>query len=270
MRSRRWIGAAMLVGATLGGPSMAWADGGAYLDLDRTHYLPGQTAHAEGYVSVPRAKQRLFERGPFYLYLTPERTSLSESRPIPEGAIPVGTISIDRERGTTFELHASFVVPRLDGESYGLGVCNDPCTISGFREPLTGTISIVATAREGELLTEISRLNGRMWSLRRQVRKAERADRELRTQLGVAGVARSELAIRVRELESDAGLAPRPPAVRPLVTPLSAMIVAVGLLGLTLAIVLRRGRRLELVVPDPLASPNADRNTRDRAHSSVG
>ena len=47
MRTRRWIGAAMLVGATLGAPSMAWADGGAYLDLDRTHYLPGQTARAD-------------------------------------------------------------------------------------------------------------------------------------------------------------------------------------------------------------------------------
>ena len=69
MRRRRWIGAAMLVGATFGGPSVAWADGGAYLDLDRTHYLPGQTAHAEGVRVRPRAKQHLFERGPFYLFV---------------------------------------------------------------------------------------------------------------------------------------------------------------------------------------------------------
>ena len=204
MRRGRWIGAAVLVGATLGWPSVAWADGGAYLDLDRTHYLPGQTAHAEGYVSVPRAKQHLFERGPFYVFVVPPRTVVREGRPIPANAVRVGTVSIERERGTTFELRSSFVVPELRGDSYWLYVCNDPCTISGFREPLTGTISIVATTREGKLLTEVSRLNGRMSSLRRQVRKAERADEELRAQLGVAEVARSELGIRVRELEGPA------------------------------------------------------------------
>jgi len=37
---------------------------------------------------------------------------------------------------------------------------------------LTGFISIVATDREGELLTEVSRLNDQTWSLRRQVHKA--------------------------------------------------------------------------------------------------
>jgi hypothetical protein len=270
MRRRRWIGAAMLVGATIGGASVAWADGGAYVDLDRTHYLPGQNARAEGYVSIPRAKQHLTDRGPFYLFVVPERVTMVEGRPIPSEAVRVATVSIERERGTTFELRSSFVVPELAGDSYGLYVCNDPCTISGFREPLTGTISIVATVREGELLTEVSRLNGRVWSLRRQVRKAERENLGLRTQLGVTEVARSELAIKVRELESNAGLAPRTTAERPLVSPLSAVIVGVGLLGLALAIVPRRRRRLELAVPDPVASPNLARNTWDRAHSSVG
>jgi len=158
MRTRRWIGAAMLVGATLGWLSPASADGGAYLDLDRTHYLPGQTARVEGYVSIPRAKQDLIERGPFYVFVVPPRTAVTEGRPIPAEAVRAGTVSIERDRGTIFEVRGSFVVPELTGRSYGLAVCNDPCTISGFREPLTGTISIVATAREGELLTEVSRL----------------------------------------------------------------------------------------------------------------
>lgn len=256
MRRRRWIGAAMLVGATLGGPSLAWADGGAYLDLDRTHYLPGQTARAEGYVSIPLAKQGLVERGPFYLYVTPERTPLSEGRPIPEGAVRVGTVSIDRERGKTFELHASFVVPQLDGDSYALGVCNEPCTISGFREPLTGTISIVATAREGELLNQVDLLNRQAWNLRRQVRKAERADEELRAQLGVAEVARSELAIRVRELGSAAASARPPSDGRPLISPWATLVLAGGLFALALALVVRRRRRLGPAVPDPIVATN--------------
>lgn len=253
MRRGRWIGAAMLVGATLGGPSVAWADGGAYVDLDRTHYLPGQTAHAEGYAYVPRAKQHLFELGPFYLYVTQERTPLIEGRPIPEGAVRVGTVSIDHERGKAFELSASFVVPHLDGESYALAVCNEPCTISGFREPLTGTISIVATAREGELLNQVDLLNRQAWNLRRQVRKAERADEELRAQLGLAEVARSELAIRVRELEAAAARA-TPSGRRPLVSTWVALTLAGALFALALALVVRRGRRLGPAVPDHIVA----------------
>jgi hypothetical protein len=255
MRRGRWIGAAMLVGATLGGPSVAWADGGAYLDLDRTHYLPGQTAHAEGYVYVPRAKQHLFERGPFYLYVTQERTPLVEGRPIPERAVRVGTVSIDRERGTEFELSASFVVPQLDGESYALAVCNEPCTISGFRESLTGTISIIATAREGELLNQVDLLKRQAWNLRRQVRKSERADEELRAQLGLAEVARSDLAIRVRELEAVARATPS--GRRPLVSTWVALTLAGGLFALALALVVRRGRRLGPAVPDPIVAMKA-------------
>jgi hypothetical protein len=254
MRRRRWIGAAMLVGAALGGPSVARADGGAYVDLDRTHYLPGQTAHAEGYVYVPRAKQHLFERGPFYLYVTPERTPLVEGRPIPEGAVRVGTVSIDRELGKTFELRASFVVPQLEGEAYALGVCNDPCTISGFREPLTGTVSIIATAREGELLNQVDLLNRQAWNLRRQVRRAERADEELRVQLGAAEVARSELAIRVRKLETAAAAGPTPSGRRPLISTWGTLVLAGGLIALALALVDRRRRRLAPAVPDPIVA----------------
>jgi hypothetical protein len=255
MRGRRWIGAAMLVGATFAGAPVAWADGGAYLDLDRTHYLPGQTARVEGYVSIPRAKQDLIERGPFYVFVVPPRTAVTEGRPIPGDAVRVGTVSIERDRGTTFELRGSFVVPELAGRSYWLYVCNDPCTISGFREPLTGTISIVATAREGELLTEVSRLNGRNWSLRRQLGKAERANLDLRTQLAIAVAEGSQMATAIRALEAGGTQEPLPTAERPLVPAWSAALIAVGLLGLALALVVRRRRRLELGVPDPIAPP---------------
>jgi hypothetical protein len=255
MRRRRWIGAAMLVAATFARAPVAWADGGAYLDLDRTHYLPGQTARVEGYVSIPRAKQDLIERGPFYVFVVPPRTAVTEGRPIPGDAVRVGTVSIERDRGTTFELRGSFVVPELAGRSYWLYICNEPCTISGFREPLTGTISIVATAREGELLREVSRLNGRTWSLRRQVRKAERANLDLRTQLAIAVAEGSQMATAIHALEADGAQEPLPTAERPLVPAWSAALVAVGLLGLALALVVRRRRHLELGVPNPIAPP---------------
>jgi hypothetical protein len=252
-----WKIAAVLIVAAFAWPSTAWADGGAYLDLDRTHYLPGETAQFEGYVSIPRASQDLLERGPFYVFVVPPRTAVTERRPIPADAVRAGTVSIERDRGRLFELHGSFVVPELEGRSYALAVCNDPCTISGFREPLTGTISIVATAREGELLTEVSRLHGRTWSLRRQIRRAERATLEVRDQLVAAEVARSELAIRVRELEANAGT-PQPTDRRPLVPAWSAVVLGVGLLGWALALVVRRRRRLGFGVPVPIAPTVTD------------
>lgn len=255
MRRRGWIGVALLVGATFAGAPIARADGGAYLDLDRTHYLPGQTAWFEGYVSIPRAKQDLIERGPFYVFVVPPRTAVTEGRPIPAEAVRAGTASIERDRGSVFELHGSFVVPELAGRSYGLSVCNDPCTISGFREPITGTISIVATAREGELLTEVSHLNGRNWSLRRQVRKGERANLEIRALLTDAEIARSALASRVRELESVGQRVPPAATPRPLLPAGSAVFLGVGLLGLALALALRRRRRLEPGIPDHIAAP---------------
>jgi MYXO-CTERM domain-containing protein len=271
MRTRRSIAAAMLTGAMLGWPSAAWADGGAYLDLDRTHYLPGQTARAEGYVSIPRAKQSLVERGPFYVFVVPERTAVIEGRPIPADAVRVGTVSIERDRGSTFELHASFIVPELAGRSYGLRVCNDPCTISGFREPLSGAISIIATAREGELLTEISGLDGRIWGLRRQLHKAERAGEQTRELLTDAEIARSALASRVRELESIVQQAPPATAPRPMLPGWSAVVLALGLIALALAVLRRRRRPPGHRGPDPIASPESPSvEPRDRTHSAVG
>ena len=148
------------------------------------------------------------------------------------------------------------MIPQLDGESYALGVCNEPCTISGFREPLTGTISIVATAREGELLNQVDLLNRQAWNLRRQVRKAARAHEDLRAQLGAAEVARSELAIRVRELEAAAAARPTPSGRRPLISPCATLILAGGLLALALALVVRRRRRLGPSVPDSIVAAN--------------
>ena len=263
MRRRRWIGAATILGMTLAGPTVASADGGAYLVLERTHYLPGQTARAEGYVSVPVTKQDLFDRGPFYLYVVPKRSSVVGGRPIPDGAVRVATISITEERGTSFELHASFAVPDLAGDSYGISVCNDPCTIAGFREPLTGEISIVATAREGELLTELYREQNRTWMLRRQVRKAEHATDEVEAQLLDAEVARSELAIEVRKL--IAGRSPSPTSDgRPLIPAWGAVILTLGLLAVAVAIVTRSRRRFEPVMLDHIEEPERERELASR------
>jgi len=201
MRMRRWLWCTLACAWAFAlMPAEASADGGAYIDLGRTHFLVGSTGHAETYVAVPAGKQDLFERGPFYLYVTPGRSPVTEGQPIPSLAVRLATMTIERDRGTAFELSASFTVPDLPGDFYALGVCNDPCTISGFREPLTGEISIVQTAREAELLNEREHLMGETYGLKRQIRKLRNGAADLERRLSYAGMKESELNATVTRL----------------------------------------------------------------------
>ena len=214
MRARRWLGfVASVAWIVMMMPTEASADGGAYIDLDRTHFLVGSTGHAETYVSVPASKQGLFERGPFYLYLTPGRSPVTEGRPLPSTAVRLATMTIEHDRGTAFELSASFTVPDLPGDYYALDVCNDPCTISGFREPLTGEISIVQTPREAELLNERQHLSGQVYGLKRDMRKLQRANDDLSDRLEGSGLREAELSAEVGRLRNtlvDSRAADRP------------------------------------------------------------
>lgn len=208
MRTRRWLAFVLPLAWLLPlAPVDASADGGAYIDLDRTHFLVGSTGHAETYVSVPASKQDLFERGPFYLYITPARSPVTEGRLLPSAAVRVATLTIEHDRGIAFELSASFTVPDLPGDYYELGVCNDPCTISGFREPLTAGISIVQTTREGELLNDRQHLLGETFGLKRQIKKLRNANADLERRLSYAGMQESELnatVVRLRGALADA------------------------------------------------------------------
>jgi hypothetical protein len=257
MRTRRWLGSVIaMVGTVTLCAAPASADGGAYIDLDRTHFLVGSTGRAETYVSVPADKQHLFDRGPFYLYVTPSRSLVIEGQATPSTAVRVATMTIEHDRGTAFELSASFMVPDLPGDYYALGVCNDPCTISGFREPLTGTISIVRTVREADLLNEQQRLNGRIYGLKRDMRKQERAGADLERRLRYAGMQESELnatVTRLREALADARVDARSDGPSALWLPI---LLGVGLIAFGIVRSIRRRRAAPVrdvpaMVPDP-------------------
>jgi hypothetical protein len=254
MRAFRWLTVTTMVGALLAMPVTAGADGGSYVELDRTHYLPGETAVGIAYVFVPEAKQDLFERGPFYAFLAPNGETIREDRPVPDGVIRVGTFSIEHEKGKSFELRVSFTVPDLPGALYSMSFCNDPCTISGFREPLTGVVSIVRTAREGHLLTEQSRLDSRIFGLRSQLRKAERGGEELRAQLFASEAERRRLSTELGRLEDEltarAASSEERSAIDGWVAGGLALLLA--LLSLAGAFAIRRRRRAKFVVPDTI------------------
>jgi hypothetical protein len=273
MRARRWIVVGFVLGACLALPLEAAADGGAFIEFrggsgsgaGGTHFLPGDSASGLSYVSVPERWQDLLDRGPFYVYVV-SRGWIREGRPLPEGAIRVGTATIEHETRTTFLIRMSFQVPDVPGDYYNIQICNDPCTVSGFREPLTGSMSIVQTTREAQLLNEQQKLWGRNWSLQRQLRKANKANGELTAGLEQSNRTNIELSAEIGRLESaledatNADAATGTSSVdngRPLVEAwaLVAIVVAllVALVSVALGVIFSRRHAARIVVPDTIA-----------------
>jgi hypothetical protein len=210
MRGVRWVvvlGTAALVVAS---PSGASGNGGAYFEFEKTYYLPGERAEGYSTVTIPRAKQGIFAHGPFYVYVLPGRASIEEGRAIPERAIRVGTLAIRRETASRFELEIEFTVPDVASSPYTVMTCNDPCTISGFRETLSGAIEIVETLRERSLLIEQSRLRARVAQHRRLARRAEREAQAFEGLLDANEEERDRLSEEVERLEARLAAARRP------------------------------------------------------------
>jgi hypothetical protein len=245
MRARRWFAVAIAAGAVLMIPGTARADGGAYIEFDRTHYLPGETATGEAYVYLQKQHQDLLDRGPFHAYLLPG-AFLRKGQPLPAAAIGLGTFSIDQTRPKWFELEVSFTVPDLAGDFYSVGVCNDPCTIWGFKEPLTGLISIVQTEREGALLTQRQRLIGRIYALRRQRNRTERALAEVQEQFDASDRVRSVMASEMSQLQDRLAATAAERAIgttpRPLLAPATGIALVLMLFALSAVVAARTAR----------------------------
>ncbi|HVF08768.1 MAG TPA: hypothetical protein VNC60_09335, partial [Actinomycetota bacterium] len=119
------ITALVTIGLT---PAAARANGGASVEFDGMHHLPGDVVTGELYVSIPKGKLGLLDRGPFYAYLLAGNDVIEAARPLPPGAVRVGTFVVEK-RATDAELAVTFTVPELVGDYYNVGMCNDPCNL---------------------------------------------------------------------------------------------------------------------------------------------
>jgi hypothetical protein len=270
MRALRWFLASAVLGSVLAVPTAALANGGAFIEFRKppgqgggSHFLGGGPAIGQATVYVPPGKEFLFEQGPFYAFLLPSTVELSEGRPIPAAAIRLGTFAILDMAKTRFDLSVSFTVPNVDGGFYAIALCNDPCTVSGFRESLRGEISIVATAREARLLTAQSRLRGKASQLTRGLRKADREQGQLQTllDLGDQDAAEAAAAAEAREAELLRRLAAARDEAReggPLAPWVIAAVSALVAVVASLALIRRRRQGSTLLVPDTIEELERD------------
>jgi uncharacterized coiled-coil protein SlyX len=248
MRMRHVLAVAITVGAVVVvNPVGARADGGAYMEFDRTHYLPGETATAEAYVYLLKPQQHLLDRGPFYAYVVTNGSFPQRGRPIPAGAIRVGTFDVEESRPKWFELTVSFTVPDITGDFYNIAMCNDPCTTPGFKEPILGYISIVQTVREATLLTQAQRLRNRVYAARRAAKKQEKTIAELHGQLQALDLVRTSMASQMSAMSDRLAAAPAPASTResrprPLLAPSTGIALVLALFALAAWIVGRTQR----------------------------
>jgi hypothetical protein len=149
----------------------ATADGGgAYLNFDRTHYLPGQTAVGRTSVAIPLGKRSVLDDGPFYAYLVTGTRWPAVGGALPNDVLQIGTFVFHHRTGARFDLIARLSIPDVRGDFYWVSLCNDPCTVNGFSQPVMGYLSIVQTVREAKLLNEIQHRNARIGDLLHEAR----------------------------------------------------------------------------------------------------
>jgi hypothetical protein len=248
----------------------ATADGGAYIEFrgprPGSHFLPGDGASGTAFVAIPERHQELLDRGPFYVYLVPGNRWIQEGQPLPAGVIQLDTATIEHDSRTAYRITTGFTVPDVPGDFYTVQFCNRPCTVSGFRESLSGQLSIVQTLREASLLNEQQRLYGKNWHLRRQVRKANKQAEDLQLVISAAESERNDLMRQFGDLEAEIARDQRSSEenVRPLAEGWAlvaiAIAVLVALVAVTLGIVFSRRHRPTLVVPDTIAELEDERS----------
>jgi hypothetical protein len=281
MRTFRLMVVAAVALGVAGLPGLASANGGAYFNGVKTFYVagdPNDPLVASYEAKIPEKNLGILDRGPFYVYVMPTSVGISEGDPIPTKAILVDTIEVSQQAGRVYRFSTSFTMPELPNGDYKIEVCNSPCTISGFREPIGGYFQIVQTPTEAELIREQWKLKAQLNDAKRELRKTtERLDAIL-VDLDSASLSRDALVERVTELEAEiaaleaeieaAATAAATEEQRTIVDPWVGGLIAL-VLGLVAAVLVRkRGPKTEPSEGDD--GPSTPGNGHSKVHELAG
>lgn len=238
--------------------------GGNWLDIRRDGgrwetwsgpFVPGTSLEVRAtlYTPGPRAS-RLRSSGPYYAWITPQHGRVDVNR-LPAGAIRLSVFDIRWTSPRSAVAHASFSLPTLPSGRYTIEVCNDPCRLSGFGEFVQGWTSVVQSAEAVTLQHQKERIRETLMNSRQDAGRARRDAESLQADLNDSEATRASLTARVAVLTDELGSARRRALAaavtdgRPLVDPWIGLLLAVTVLSLAGALVIRR-RPGRIVVPD--------------------
>lgn len=248
------------VGIVLAPGATARAGGWDSLDFPEDHYLVGEEARTRDVFFAGA----LEDSGPldgrtYYAYLLPRTKhvfAMIEAPIIPEGSIRLGALEIAgpfREKdGLYARASLAFTVPDVPTGTYPIGFCDDPCVHGTVGWLAWGSITIVHTEEEGELLAALARERERTWRLRYDLRRSERAAERLE-----ARVAATAAVVRDARLQPPSVGLPELPERRPAGSApeptwpwwlVASTAVAAFVLGSVLGA--RRRRAQALAIPD--------------------
>ena len=199
---------------------------------------PGEVVTAHTSFSPHIAGLGGIDDGPYIVYL------LSGSRfvgpgSLPQTAIALGQLEIVQGRfGTVARI--SFTVPRVPTGEYTISLCNDPCTVDELGDIVGGWLGIAQTTKEGRLIARLEDVKRERAALNHAVAEADARAGELGSRVEETARANEDLRLEVAALEARLRTArPSPSHARPSIEWGAAALVALGLLALTAAFVIR-------------------------------
>jgi hypothetical protein len=214
MRASRPIGLAIIAVSMLW-PAPASAGGWDALHFRRDHYLAGEVVTTtDAFFAGELEGAGPLDGRAYYAYLLPQRATqagfgMIDPPTIPEGSIGLGALEISapfepkRYDGPYARASLTFTVPDVPTGDYAIGFCDDPCEHGYVGWLAWGSIRIVHTEQEGELLAALDRQQVEEWRLRHDLRRAARDAGDLATELDEA-----KAALQLERLEATASSRP--------------------------------------------------------------
>jgi hypothetical protein len=272
---RRTLSLVLLVGLiTLAPASSANAGGWDSLVFPDDHYVVGEVATTTQWFFAGELRGA----GPldgrlYHAYLLPRSATdggfgMITPPTIPAGAIDLGTLDIaallERPgyKGPFGRATLTFTVPEVPTGQYSIGFCDDPCEHGYVGWLAWATITIVHTEEEGRLLASLGRMDRQTWKLRSDLRRVERASKDLQDEAAALGedVRERTLSARAAGTRIAALEAVDTPAreSRPLIPGWAAGMLAAALIAA--AVIVRRRRSDVFVVPNTVPDSLVERD----------
>ena len=246
-----------------GGPWDSWGGPfpvGTALELRATMYARGAIE-----------KRALHDDGPFYAWIVPDEVRVGQR--VPSEAVRLDAFDLHWTGEHGVVATASITLPAMASGRYSILTCNDPCTLLGLGEGVQAWVGVTQTVEGATLQRRLDRLDVQVAAFRRRLNRSDAREQEIRTALDLALTTRANLLSRITMLENQLAGAERvgttaaSPVDRTFVDPWVGVVIAVGLLAVAVALLVRRRPR-GIIVPDTpealFRSEERERRTADR------